>query len=286
MSFASNASTNWTETMGQSEPASVCSDVRTTHQMPMVGANGTPLHTPNGPTPTQTTSGIPLGASPRPKRPAPMVLTNTQVTTIEEEPIEEKPSAKKPAFPPCRATREMLTPLPHSKTAPIISAIREIVKIRSFGDPILTEPAPLIPGVLYLGDASQAMDTDTLRELGITAILNCASGACLTNAAYYGEDFAYHEFDAEDSSDYQMAPHAVAAHEFFVRCVEEGRPVFVHCAAGINRSAFIAIYLYMAATHTPLVEAVRHCFALRPIILCNEGFIHQLVEVAVRERRV
>ena len=273
MSFASNTSTNRTETMGQSEP-SVCSVVRTTHQMPMVGANGTPLHTPS--------------SSPRPKRPAPIVVfTNTQLDTTKEEPAEEEPSAKKPAFPPCvPATRETLMLFPRSKTTPLASAIKEFIRHRRFGDPILTAPAPLIPGQLYLGDASHAMDTEMLEKFGITAVLNCASGACITNEEYYGKDFTYHEFGAEDSGDYQMAPHTVEAHEFFTRCMEEGRSVLVHCAAGINRSAFIAIYLYMVATGTPLVNAVRHCFALRPIILSNDGFIDQLVELAEREGRI
>jgi hypothetical protein len=225
-----------------------------------------------------------LGSSPRLKRPAPIVLTNTKISTIDEETTDEVPNPKTPAPPPCvRASREVLT---ISKTAPIASAIKEIVALRNFSDPILAAPAPLIDGQLYLGDASQAMDIATLKKLGICAILNCASGACLTNAEYYGEDFAYHEFDAADRGDYQMAPHAVESLEFFTRCIREGRPVFVHCAAGINRSAFIAVYLYMVATDTHLIEAVRHCFALRPIILYNESFINQLVELAEQEGRV
>lgn len=231
----------------------------------------------------QTNSGIPLGSSPRPLRPAPIILANHPIDAIEEE-APEFQAAEQRFLERVRTEREKY--LIRSQK-PIISDIREIVRFRSFGNPILTKPAPLIPGKLYLGDASQAMDIETLKELGISAVLNCASSAVLTDAEYYdGENFAYHEFAAEDKGDYQMVPHAVAAHAFFTRCVEEGRAVFVHCAAGINRSAFIAIYLYMVMTGTPLVEAVRHCFALRPIILCNEGFIDQLVELAEKEGRI
>jgi len=225
---------------------------------------------------------ITLGSSPRPLRPAPIVLANHPIDTIDEVP--EAPEAEFWAAHEHlleRVRKEFLR-----SQNPVTSAVKEIVRIRSFGDPLLAKPAPLIPGKLYLGDASHAMDIGTLRELGINAVLNCASGAVLTDAEYYDENFAYHEFAAEDKGDYEMASHIAEAHGFVTRCMEEGRSVLVHCAAGINRSAFIAIYLYMALTGKPLVDAVRHCFALRPIILCNESFIDQLVEVAEKEGRI
>jgi hypothetical protein len=211
-------------------------------------------------------------------RPAPIVLANHPIDTIEEAPEAEFWAA----FWAAHEREKMLL----RSQNPVTSAIKEIVRLRSFGDPILAKPAPLIPGKLYLGDAGHAMDIDTLKELGINAVLNCAAGAVLTNAEYYDEDFTYYAFDAEDNAGYEMASHTAEAREFFTRCMEEGRSVLVHCAAGINRSAFIAIYLYMTATGTHLIDAVRHCFALRPIILCNEGFIDQLVGLAEQEGRI
>ena len=232
----------------------------------------------------QTHNGIPLGSSPRPPRPAPIVLANHPIDAIEEEASEAEFQAVEQRFLE-RFSAEREKDLLRSQN-PIISAIKEIVSIRNFDDPILTKPAPFIPKKLYLGDASHAMDIKTIKELGINAILNCASSAVLTDAEYYDESFAYYEFAAEDRGDYEMASHIAEARSFFTRCMEEGRAVLVHCAAGINRSAFIAVYLYMVMTGVPLVKAVEHCFALRPIILCNEGFIDQLVEVAEEEGRI
>ncbi len=273
MSSASMASTKspfvgaQSEKAGQSEPPS-------THQIEKGPS------TPISMRINQTHSGIPLGSSPRPLRPAPIFLANHTIDAIEEEASEFQ--AAEQLFRE-RVRTERKKDFIRLQN-PIISAIREIVRFRNFGDPILTKPAPIIPEKLYLGDASHAMDIETLKELGISAVLNCASSAVLTDAEYYdGKNFAYHEFAAEDKGDYEMAAHNAEAREFFARCMEEKRAVLVHCAAGINRSAFIAIYLYMVATGKPLVEAVRHCFALRPIILCNEGFIDQLVEVAEKE---
>jgi protein-tyrosine phosphatase len=227
---------------------------------------------------------ITLGSSPRLLRPAPIVLPRRLIDSIKEE-EDELQGAEERFLERVRANQDALALAP-IQANPITSAIKEIVKLRRFSDPLLEIPAPLIDKKLYLGDSTHAMDIPTLKELGITAILNCASSAVLTDAEYYDESFAYYEFAAEDRGDYEMASHIAEARSFFTRCMEEGRAVLVHCAAGINRSAFIAVYLYMVMTGTPLVEAVEHCFALRPIILCNEGFIDQLVEMAEEEGRI
>jgi protein tyrosine phosphatase len=167
-----------------------------------------------------------------------------------------------------------------------IDAVREIVKHRDFDDPSNSIPAPIIPGMFYLGNASNAMDLEHLENAHITAVLNCASSSCLTDAEYYGKDFAYHEFDARDSGDYDMSRHLDEAVAFYIKCMEERRAILIHCAAGINRSAFIAIYLYMVVTGATLTQAVTHCFHQRPIILTNESFIIQLALVAHRENRL
>ena len=179
-----------------------------------------------------------------------------------------------------------LPPEVRAEIEPYIDAVREIVRFRSFGDPSTDIPAPIFPGRFYLGSASNAMDIDGLNAARITAVLNCASGSCLTNAEYYGEDFAYHEFDARDADGYDMSQHLDEAVAFYIKCMEERRSILIHCVAGINRSAFIAIYLYMVVTGATFTQAVTHCFYQRPIILTNESFIAQLALVAHKERRL
>jgi protein-tyrosine phosphatase len=246
---------------------------KTSTKSSSTGANGIPQNTPD-----QATGGIQLGSSPRPQnnRPKPISLANLSplrfIHTIEEEP--EYATAKIPSD-------------VNAQIKPHVEAVRDIVKIRNFGDPINDIPAPIIPGRIYLGAASNAMDIDQLAQLGITAILNCASGSCLTNIEYYNDkDFAYHEFDARDALDYDMSQHLDETIAFYVKCMEENRAILIHCAAGINRSAFIAVYLYMRVTGATFVQAVAHCFTLRPIILANDSFINQLAAVAHREGRL
>ena len=75
--------------------------------------------------------------------------------------------------------------------------------------------------------------------------------------------------------------HFEDALKFIDMCKEQGRRVLLHCRAGINRSAALAVAYYMIHTHTPLYKAVQHCVAVRPIILSNRGFVEQLVEMAI-----
>lgn len=159
-------------------------------------------------------------------------------------------------------------------------AVQEVVRVRQFGIPELQVPAELLP-YLYLGDASAAMDTETLHCMGIDAIVNCASGAVLTNREYYDASFEYVEFEAEDHPDYDLlGRHFEETRAFLDECYRNNKKALVHCAAGINRSATLCVAYYMVTTNTDLITAVKHCFALRPIILCNESFINQLVRFA------
>jgi hypothetical protein len=52
---------------------------------------------------------------------------------------------------------------------------------------------------------------------------------------------------------------------------------FIHCVAGMNRSATLATAYYIQKTSKPLLQAIQYMVALRPIILRNENFIKQLV---------
>jgi dual specificity phosphatase 12 len=161
-------------------------------------------------------------------------------------------------------------------------AVQEIVRNRQFGLPSLQTPAELM-GHVFLGDASAAMDTETLAAMGIAAILNCASGAVLTNRDYYDSSVAYLEFEAEDHPDYDLlGMHFEETKAFLDACIAQNRSALVHCAAGINRSATLAVAYFMYTAKVDLVSAVKHCFGKRPIILCNESFINQLVMFAFR----
>ncbi len=272
MSFTDNASTNRAKEALDSF-SFVCGTERST----LDPRQPTGL-TPDGTSRMPASLSVQLGSSPRPQKskPQPIKLSSPiryidRIDEVPEEPVD---------------MMAQLPPEVRAEIEPYIDAVREIVRFRSFGDPSTDIPAPIFPGRFYLGSASNAMDIDGLNAARITAVLNCASGSCLTNAEYYGEDFAYHEFDARDADGYDMSQHLDEAVAFYIKCMEERRSILIHCVAGINRSAFIAIYLYMVVTGATFTQAVTHCFYQRPIILTNESFIAQLALVAHKERRL
>lgn len=159
-------------------------------------------------------------------------------------------------------------------------AIGELIKHRDHGSPMLAEPARVLDYV-FLGDCDAAMNTDMLRYLGIDSIVNCASGSVLTSHDFYDDDFAYVEFEAEDMPGYDLlGNHFDETRKFLDDCAQSDRKALVHCAAGINRSAALVVAYLMVTQNRKLIDAVDHCFARRPIILCNEGFVEQLVRFA------
>jgi hypothetical protein len=159
-------------------------------------------------------------------------------------------------------------------------AISEMIKHRDHGSEKLASPANVLDYV-FLGDSDAAMNVPLLRFLGIDSIVNCASGSVLTSNEFYDEDFAYVEFEAEDMPGYDLlGNHFEDTRQFLDDCRLHHRKALVHCAAGINRSAALVVAYYMVSQNQKLADAVRFVFNRRPIILCNEGFIEQLVRFA------
>ena len=59
--------------------------------------------------------------------------------------------------------------------------------------------------------------------------------------------------------------------------------VLIHCHEGKNRSATLAIAYLMVEHRMRLADAVEHVWRRRPIVLSNESFIDQLVDLAETE---
>ena len=60
-----------------------------------------------------------------------------------------------------------------------------------------------------------------------------------------------------------------------------GGRTLIHCFAGVNRSAALAIAVLMLRERRPLLDVARECFEARPFILSNETFRDQLVRLAI-----
>ena len=90
-----------------------------------------------------------------------------------------------------------------------------------------------ITDTLYLGNEDMGRDKDKLKELGITHILLC--GSSLVDR--HPNDFKYKRLELDDSLEQNIKKYFAVAFKFIDSAVK----VFVHCAAGVSRSATIVI---------------------------------------------
>ena len=86
---------------------------------------------------------------------------------------------------------------------------------------------------------------------------------------------------ALDKEGYPMIDeHFAAAQAFLSTHLAAGRTVFVHCHEGKNRSACMCVAYLVAVERMRLTDALLHVFDRRPIVLDNESFVDQLIDLA------
>jgi predicted protein tyrosine phosphatase len=158
--------------------------------------------------------------------------------------------------------------------------IMPIIKNRRFGE--ATKAAEIVEGI-WLGEASDAMDIDTLKKHGVDSVINCAEKHTLTCAEYYPNGWRYLGLDCDDTASYDIiGKHLNEFTDFMDECVVNNHKVLVHCVAGINRSATLLIAYLVRRRGMSLIDAISLCHAKRPIILTNEAFVMSLIEWSER----
>ena len=84
------------------------------------------------------------------------------------------------------------------------------------------------------------------------------------------------EINAKDDGDTNIMSHFAEIRDFLDKQPADGIKI-IHCVAGMNRSATLAVAYYIYKTKCSLFYALQHMVTLRPIILRNENFLKQLV---------
>ena len=146
-------------------------------------------------------------------------------------------------------------------------------------------PVPIITDSLYVGNAFSVSSIETLKDNGITAVLNMAGPMALkrkTIQAYRNNGIQYKRIDGLDEDDYPLLQkHWLEASDFITFTTKNGGKCVVHCVAGRNRSVLIVAAYYMLSKRTNVLETVQHVRKQRGnIALWNEGFQAQLVALA------
>lgn len=141
-----------------------------------------------------------------------------------------------------------------------------------------------ITDFLYLGNFEDSTDVKTLKEEGITHILNTVDALyqnTRTGQGFYGPDFIYHGFTSQDEESYPIMQHFRETFDFIESAQKADGKCLIHCIAGINRSGCLAVAYLMASQNIGPISAVKIVFQKRGMLLSNTGFIERLVKFAV-----
>ena len=161
--------------------------------------------------------------------------------------------------------------------------IYPIIKIRQFITDRTRTASEIVEGI-WLGNGTDAMDSDVLMRHCIDSIVNCAEKQTLTCAKFYPYGWNYLGIACDDDANYDiLGRHREEFMSFMDKCIGEKKKVLVHCAAGINRSATLLIAYLVERRNMCLKDAISLCFEKRPIILTNKSFVLSLIERYVVE---
>uniref|UniRef100_A0A1A8PM98 Dual specificity protein phosphatase n=1 Tax=Nothobranchius pienaari TaxID=704102 RepID=A0A1A8PM98_9TELE len=134
-------------------------------------------------------------------------------------------------------------------------------------------PVEILP-FLYLGSAYHASRKDMLDMLGITALINVSANC----PNHFEDSFLYKSIPVEDNHKADISSWFNEAIEFIDSVKSKGGRVFVHCQAGISRSATICLAYLMRTNRVKLDEAFEFVKQRRSIISPNFSFMGQLLQ--------
>ena len=132
-------------------------------------------------------------------------------------------------------------------------------------------PIEIIPN-LFLGSVGCASNLEELQNNKITHILCCASG--IENK--FPDKFKYYNVNLLDKENQNIRIYLDGTYKFIDDALKNGGRVFVHCYAGVSRSASILIAYLMKSKKMKFDEALNLLKSKRSKVNPNAGFILQL----------
>lgn len=142
---------------------------------------------------------------------------------------------------------------------------------------------------ICLGNALTAQNKEFLKKKKVTHVLNAADGYVKTGKIFYHDTpFEYCGCRMHDVPTENISQYFYPAAEFIEKAVSQEGRVFVHCRAGVSRSATLVIAYLMIKKNKLAYDAIRSVKLIRDIINPNDGFLRQLAELdnALRRQRL
>ena len=128
----------------------------------------------------------------------------------------------------------------------------------------------LIEDGLYLGNWNAVTFPSVMKELNIKVVVTAMHLPLLNDEKFDGIE--YHFIQVEDLYNEDILSHFPFAYKIISKAQQEGRNVYVHCHAGISRSATIVTSFLMKKYHIS-ADMVRKS---RSKVDPNDGFMDQL----------
>lgn len=147
----------------------------------------------------------------------------------------------------------------------------DIADLIIFGN---SNEASMITSNIYLGNKNCSRNKDHLLSLGITDVIRVGYGL----ADHYKDLFNYLCINICDNSDENIYLYFQTAFEFIENSISNGGKVYVHCRAGISRSASIVCSYLIKKNNWTYEESIKFMINVRKIVCPNIGFKEQLKE--------
>lgn len=125
---------------------------------------------------------------------------------------------------------------------------------------------------LFLGARPEPETIPALVEAGVTQVVSCLVEADRPKVDHLAETFEPLFIPVRDGMHEDIASHFPTVFDF----ARSGEKVFVHCEAGVSRSATLVTALLMHRERRPFYETYRDVRARRGEALMNIGFASQL----------
>ena len=141
------------------------------------------------------------------------------------------------------------------------------------GEKVMRDEMQAVMPCLYVGGWRPATNKSVLKTNKITHVVCCID---VSDPSRFPNDFKYLNVKADDRVDQDMIQYFDQTNKFIDECLKNGGSVYVHCGAGISRSATVVCAYLISALKMSTKQAVSLCQQARPFIKPNEGFMAQL----------
>lgn len=132
---------------------------------------------------------------------------------------------------------------------------------------------------IYLGSDAVAKNRDTLRQNGITHVLNCVGFVC---PEYFKGDLVYKTLWLHDSPSEDITSILYDVFDYFEEVRAQGGRVLVHCYQGVSRSTSLVIAYLMWREGQSFEDAFQFVKTARGVTNPNMGFACQLLQCQKR----